>query len=266
MRDSATIPSVPSLAVFPETSAPVEKPLTEPSVDSGLTKWRALFEVLICSGYPTQFAIIGLLQLVGIHSKADDQLSPLFVFLVSGLDTVLLLGLVFTFLKRSKERPGDVFLGPRSMVAEVGYGVLLVPALFILMAFVQLLIQNLMPDLRNVPVNPFESLLRSPVARGAFIILVVVAGGVREEFQRGFLLHRFEQRLGGGMVGVLVTSAAFGLGHTLQGLDAAIVTALLGAWWGLVYLARRSVVANVTSHGLFNAVQVLVGFSSRIGA
>lgn len=219
----------------------------------------------MCSGYATQLVIVVALQAVGIHSMVDGELSPLFVFVVSGLDTVLLLGLVFAFLHQSNERPGAVFLGGRPIVGELAYGVLLVPALFILMALAQLLIQNLMPHLRNVPVNPFESLLESPLARAAFIILVVIAGGVREEFQRAFLLHRFEQRLGGGAVGVVVTSVAFGLGHTLQGLDAAIVTALLGACWGLVYLARRSVVANVTSHGLFNALQVLLGFSSRIG-
>jgi membrane protease YdiL (CAAX protease family) len=226
---------------------------------------RALFEVLMCSGYPTQLAIVAALQAVGIPSTVDGELSPLFVFVVSGLDTVLLLGLVFAFLRRSNERPSAVFLGGRPVVGELAYGVLLVPALFILMALAQLLIQNLMPHLRNVPVNPFESLLESPLARAAFIILVVIAGGVREEFQRAFLLHRFEQRLGGGAVGVVVTSVAFGLGHTLQGLEAAIVTALLGACWGLVYLARRNVVANVTSHGLFNSLQVLLGFSSRIG-
>ena len=220
----------------------------------------------MCSGYPTQLVIVTALEAVGIHSTVDGELSPLFVFVVSGLDTVLLLGLVFAFLRRSDERPRAVFLGSRPMGGELAYGVLLVPALFILMALAQLLIQNLMPDLRNVPVNPFESLLESPLARAAFILLVVIAGGVREEFQRAFLLHRFEQRLGGGAVGVIVTSAAFGLGHTLQGLDAALVTALLGACWGLVYLARRNVVANVTSHGLFNALQVLLGFSSRVGA
>jgi membrane protease YdiL (CAAX protease family) len=251
--------------VFPEPSPPVAGSLAQPTVDSALTKSRALFEVLLCSGYPTQLAIVAALQAVGIHSMVEGELSPLFVFVVSGLDTVLLLGLVFAFLHRSNERPSAVFCGGRPIAGELAYGVLLVPALFILMALAQLLIQNLLPHLRNVPVNPFESLLESPLARAAFIILVVLAGGVREEFQRAFLLHRFEQRLGGGAVGVIVTSVAFGLGHTLQGLDAAIVTALLGACWGLVYLARRSVVANVTSHGLFNALQVLLGFSSRIG-
>ena len=145
---------------------------------------------------------------------------------------------------------------------ELGLGVLLVPVLFVIVAAIQLAIRALAPHLHNVPVNPFESFLSSPEMRAAFIVLVVIAGGVREEVQRAFLLHRFEQRLGGATVGLVVTSVAFGLGHTLQGWDAAIVTAILGAFWGTVYLARRSVVANVASHAAFNVVQILAGLSS----
>jgi membrane protease YdiL (CAAX protease family) len=92
----------------------------------------------------------------------------------------------------------------------------------------------------------------------------VIAGGVREELQRAFLLHRFEQRLGGGGIGLVVTSLAFGLGHTLQGWDAAVTTAVLGACWGALYLARRSVVATVTSHALFNLAQVSVGYAAFV--
>ena len=54
--------------------------------------------------------------------------------------------------------------------------------------------------------------------------MVIVAGGVREELQRAFLLHRFRIDLGQPWMGVFITSLAFGMGHTLQGLDAAIVT------------------------------------------
>ena len=88
-------------------------------------------------------------------------------------------------------------------------------------------------------------------------VTALVAGGVREEIQRAFLLHRFEVWLGGGTVGVIVTSVAFGAGHLLQGDDAAIVTGLLGAFWGMVYLRRRSAVAPMVSHAGFDLVQIL---------
>jgi membrane protease YdiL (CAAX protease family) len=81
---------------------------------------------------------------------------------------------------------------------------------------------------------------------------------VREELQRGFILHRFEQRLGGAYVGLAVFTIAFGLGHVSQGWDAAIAVGILGAIWGLIYIRRRSVVAPMVSHAGFDASQVLL--------
>ena len=52
-----------------------------------------------------------------------------------------------------------------------------------------------------------------------FLFVVIVAGGVREELQRAFLLHRFRCDLGQPWMGVFITSLAFGMGHTLQGWD-----------------------------------------------
>ena len=61
----------------------------------------------------------------------------------------------------------------------------------------------------------------------------MIAGGVREEIQRGFVLRRFEQYLGGGAIGLVVFSVLFGLGHLEQGRDVALATAVLGAFWGV---------------------------------
>jgi membrane protease YdiL (CAAX protease family) len=57
-------------------------------------------------------------------------------------------------------------------------------------------------------------------------------------------------------VGLWVTSVAFGLGHLLQGYDAAILTAVLGFIWGAVFLRRGSLLAPVVSHAAFNLVEV----------
>jgi membrane protease YdiL (CAAX protease family) len=151
-------------------------------------------------------------------------------------------------------------------VSELGFGVLLVPAVFMVVVLVQIVIRLAEPSLHNVEVSPFAPLLTSPAMVAAFIVLVLVAGGIREELQRAFLLHRFEHSLGGPAVGLIVTSVGFGLGHTLQGLDAAIVTGMLGAFWGTVYLRRRSVVSTVTNHALFNVAQVALGYAALIKA
>ncbi len=71
------------------------------------------------------------------------------------------------------------------------------------------------------------------------------------------LLHRFRHDLGQPWMGLLVASIAFGLGHTMQGNDAAIITGVLGAIWGAMYLIRGSSLASMVSHSLFNSAELL---------
>jgi CAAX protease family protein len=225
-----------------------------------MTPVRAAIEVLICSDFPTQLAIAGALGQLGIGPYEAEKLSPRFVYLVSAIDTAVLLSFVFLLLRLSNERPRDIFFGSRRADRELGVGFMLVPVAFAIVMLVQIGIYVVAPFLRNVPVNPFQSLLGSPLRVAAFVLLVLVAGGIREELQRAFLLHRFEQALGGARIGLVITSVAFGLGHVLQGWDAAVVTALLGAFWAAVYLWRRSVIAGIVSHALFNVGEVLLGY------
>jgi membrane protease YdiL (CAAX protease family) len=253
--------------VLPEPPSPDETPDIdvipgESASAPRLTRGRALAEVLLCSGYPTQLLIIAVLGAFGITPMAGDTISPTFVFLVSGIDTVLLLSLIFMFLTLSADRPSHVFFQEGRVITEVSVGMLLLPAVFGLVVGGQLLIRVLAPFLRNVDVSPFASLLSSPVLLAGFIALVLIAGGVREELQRAFLLYRFEQRLGGGGLGIALTSIAFGLGHTLQGWDAAVITALMGAFWGAIYLTRRNVACTITNHALFNLSQVVLGYAT----
>jgi membrane protease YdiL (CAAX protease family) len=121
---------------------------------------------------------------------------------------------------------------------------------------VLLTIQLVAPSLHTVDHNPLEDLIGTPRNILIFGVVVVIAGGVREEVQRAFLLHRFDRWLGGGTIGVIVVSVSFGLGHLLQGVDAAIATGLLGAFWGVIYLRRRSAIAPIVSHSSFNLLQI----------
>jgi membrane protease YdiL (CAAX protease family) len=223
---------------------------------------RALAEVLLCSGYPTQLAIAVVLAAVGLGPARDGSMTPTFIFAISALDTLLLLTLVFAFIRASGDSARDLFFGARPLPPEVSFGLLTVPFVFALAVAVQLGVQLVAPSLRNVPVSPFDGLLRSPILLAGFVVLVVVAGGLREELQRAFLLNRFERRLGGAGVGVMVTSIGFGLGHTVQGWDAALITGLLGATWAVIYLRRRSVVSTVVSHALFNLGQIAAAYAA----
>jgi membrane protease YdiL (CAAX protease family) len=214
--------------------------------------------VIACSGYPTQFALLTLFESFGLRALTPaGGFNMSFVVAVSLLDSVLLVALMIGFLRSHGERPRDVFLGGRSIGPEAAHGVVLIFAALLIAIAVLGSIQLLAPWLHNVPENPLGILIQSPRDAWIFALVVIVAGGIREELQRAFLLHRFEGWLGGSTVGVVVTSAAFGAGHFVQGADAVIATALLGAFWGVVYLRRRSVVAPLISHAGFDLLQIV---------
>lgn len=218
----------------------------------------ALVEVLLCSGFPSQLFLISVLTGFGMPLRTESgDLSPPFVFTLSLLDTVFVIGLVLFFLRAHRESAREVLLGNRPVFREVLLGVALIPVMFVLVLLILLVIIGLAPQLHNVPRNPLEDMLTNRQDAAIFAVVVMIAGGVREEVQRGFILHRFSQYLGGGIVGIVVFSAVFGLGHIDQGTDAAIATGTLGAAWGILYLARRSIVAPMVSHAGFNMLQLV---------
>ncbi|HEV8210658.1 MAG TPA: CPBP family intramembrane glutamic endopeptidase [Vicinamibacterales bacterium] len=219
----------------------------------------AVIEVLLCSDIVTQSAIGNTLLALGYRAKLPSgALNVGYVVALSLCDAVLLIGLIVVLLYAHGERPREIFLGRRPIVSEGVFGLLLIPMAFGIAVAVILTVRRFAPALHNVDRNPLQGLLSSPRDAWLFALVVLVAGGVREEIQRAFLLHRFDVWLGGRTVGLVVTSVAFGAGHfDLQGVDAGIATGLLGFFWGFVYLRRRSSVAPIVSHAGFDLLQVL---------
>jgi membrane protease YdiL (CAAX protease family) len=218
----------------------------------------ALVEVIICSGFPSQILLILVLRGFGMHMMTDDgRLSPPFVFTVSLMDAALVVGLVVFFLRAHHESVRQVLVGHRPVLREAVLGITLLPAIFMFAVLVLVVILRFAPQLHNVTHNPLEDMLRTRDDALIFAGVVMLAGGVREEVQRGFIVHRFGQYLGGAGWGVAMYSVIFGLGHAEQGIDAMIVTGLLGAVWGLLYIVRRSIVASIVSHAGFNLAQLL---------
>ncbi len=234
-------------------SPPLAVRLT-PSLDQRVV---AVIEVLLCSDYPTQLLLGVTFAALGFRSQhADGTLALGFVVVLSLADTVLLVGLMLLLMRARGDRPREIFLGGRRFLTEARVGVPMTAMAFLIALLGLLAVRALAPWLHTVEHNPLQELIRTPRDAAIFAVVVVVAGGVREELQRAFLLNRFERWLGGGTVGVVVASAAFGAGHLLQGADAAVATGLLGAFWAVVYLRRRSVVAPMVSHSGFNLLQL----------
>ena len=224
----------------------------------------ALFEVILCSGYPTQLVLVVILTSLGMSIRTPSGgLDPAFVFVLSLLDAVFLVSLIVYLIRARGERVRDVLLGHRPVLREALLGVTLVPIVFVAAVLLLGLLLTLAPGLHNVPRNPLEAMVQTPRDAIIFSVVVMLSGGLREEVQRGFIVHRFDQHLGGATVGVAAYSVAFGLGHVEQGWDAALATGLLGAIWGFIYLLRRSIVAPVVSHAGFNILQLIKFLSLR---
>jgi membrane protease YdiL (CAAX protease family) len=231
-----------------------------------LDRLAALVEVVICSGFPSQVVLIVILRGFGLRETvAGGRLSPPFVFTVSLLDAALVITLCAFFLLVHHESPRQVLFGRRPALRETIFGIVTLPAVFMFVLIVRLVLMKYAPQLHNVAHNPLEDMLRSRGDAIVFAVVVVISGGVREEVQRGFIVHRFAHYLGGGVAGVLTYGMLFGLGHYEQGYDAMILTAILGLIWGFVYLTRRSILAPIVSHSGFNLAQLMtyLAFASR---
>jgi membrane protease YdiL (CAAX protease family) len=230
-----------------------------------VSRWFAALQVFLVCGIPTGVVVFFGLYVFGSPMTAEG--SPLtmdaskitleFFAMSSLFDTALVAILIRIFLSLSGETSRDVFLGSRRIGAEAARGLALVPVLLVAVVGLVYVMNLWIPGLHNVPKNPLETYMDTPFRAGVFLIVVILAGGVREELQRGFILHRFDQCLGGAWVGLAMFSVAFGLFHLQQGFDVAIAVGLLGAFWGVLYIRRRSVVTAMVSHAGFDVAEVL---------
>jgi membrane protease YdiL (CAAX protease family) len=239
-----------------EDAPPLEVAIGPPAGPTAIARLAALFEVLACSGFPTQLAIGAVLAIAGVTPFDGNRLSRTYVFAVSVADALVLVGLAAWFLHLHGEPPLRVFLGTRPRLREALLGLLQIPIVFLLVVAVMGLLQTVAPWTHNVARNPMEDLVGSRLDAVLFVLVAVVGGGIREEVQRAFILHRFDAYLGGGWLGLLLFSVVFASGHVVQGYDVAVTTGVLGFFWGAVYLRRRSIASTVVSHSGFNAAEI----------
>ncbi len=247
-------PHSPAEPILPAVPVPV--PMEMPSGPRRPPVLLALLQIALISGIPTQLAVLYVLVQIGVKPPANaKEWSLSYVSTVLLGDSALVITLLLAFLAWSGERARHVFLGTRSIAREWIAGLALVPVSFLIIAVINAIVQRYAPTLHE-PENPFQPLVRTPRDVIIFTTLSILVGGLREEMQRAFALHRFSQ-IGIPYLGLTVFSVIFGLGHLVQGWDAAIMVGSLGALWGFVYLRRRSIVAPAVCHGAFDAIQVI---------
>ncbi len=87
-----------------------------------------------------------------------------------------------------------------------------------------------------------------------FLLLFFITGPGEEIFWRGFLQDRLMERWGN-FRGYLATSALYAAVHVFSWNLMLILAALVaGAFWGLLYLWKRDLLVQFTSHSFWSAV------------
>ena len=162
------------------TSEPVATRTSTSDLRSRLT---ALLEVLICSDYPTQFALAATFAAFGFSPEADGGLSLTYIVVLSLVDTAFLVGLILMFVRAHGESARELFFGGRPIGEELRRGGGLIFVALLIAAAAMLSIQALAPALHNVEHNPLQDMIKTPAQTVLFAIVVVIAGGVREELQ-----------------------------------------------------------------------------------
>lgn len=94
-----------------------------------------------------------------------------------------------------------------------------------------------------------------------WVLFAILGGGLVEEFQRVFIITRFEKWKGKKVVLLilLIDAVSFGIGHLYQGTAGAISAALTGIIFGLIYLRKRSFIEAFTAHAIYDVIGITVG-------
>lgn len=240
-----------------ETTATTVSPIQAPPTRR--RHWVVtLLQIGAVSGFPTQLLLAALLILgFRMAPYTEEGLSLEFIATVSFLDTALVALLIRLFLRLSGESSHQVFFGGRKFLPEFWRGLLFVPVVFVAVTALVAGLRYLAPWLQSVPTNPLAAFMKDPFDAAIFAVVVLLAGGVREELQRGFILHRSAQDFGGAWRGNLVFGLVFGALHIDQGYDVALAIGLMGMGWGAAFIRRRSVVAGMVNHAGFNLSMVV---------
>lgn len=220
-----------------------------------LDRLQALVEVMLLGGLFSSILASVPFSIRGTEEETlvrDATLVARFVL----LEAFITLALLAIILRMNQQSPRDLGLHWNRWLSNVAWGIALIPALFSVNLLVSHGFKILLPKF-HLQTNPLVELIRTPQELGLFLGAVLIAGGIKEELQRAFILNRFRDHLGGVRLGLILWSVAFGAGHYLQGLQGSVAAGLFGLLFGLLYLIRGSLVAPIVAHALYDVLALL---------
>jgi membrane protease YdiL (CAAX protease family) len=191
----------------------------------------------------------------------NANITALYLLLESGI-LFLILAII---LQSRREEFKSLGLHWNQWKSDIALGVSLVPLFFLINLAVVAFFKAFLPQY-YAEENPLSNSIHTPGQLALFIFAAIIAGGIKEELQRAFILNRFREYLGGAEIGLIVWSLVFGIGHFVQGVQGVVIASILGMIFGAVYIARGSILAPIVAHGIYDSLALLFYwfFSNRL--
>jgi len=233
------------------------EPLPNRHIAAWIDRLQAFLEVLLLSGLVSSF--FATLPFTAIHGRsflhaANAGTISAFILFEASITLLLLL----TILRMHGEHLRDFGLRSDRWLSHAGFGLALVPILFLANALIAGAFRVFLPKY-FLERNPLIDMVKTRRDLILFLCSALYAGGFKEELQRAFILTRFREHLGGVTTGLVIWSIAFGAGHYVQGLQGIVVASVYGMLFGIVYVVRGSLVAPIVAHAVYD-VLALVGY------
>jgi membrane protease YdiL (CAAX protease family) len=231
-------------------------PDAETHSKSWMDRIQAIFEIVLLSGLISSL-LSGLLVYAfrgrnAAHPLNSARVLGIFLLLESGI-TFLFLALI---LKVRRETICSLGLRWNRWKSHLALGFALVPFLFMINGVVALVFRTYFPRY-YLEKNPLTDLIHTPQQLALIIFSALIAGGIKEELQRAFVLTRFRFYLGGAGLGLILWSLAFGAGHYVQGVQGIVVAATYGLIFGAIYILSGSLIAPIVAHSAYDTVALL---------
>jgi membrane protease YdiL (CAAX protease family) len=231
-------------------------PISELPRKTWIDRVQALFEVLLLSGLIS--SIMAALIFYAFQGKgavsplSNAEVLSVFLLLESAITFLFLI----TVLKAHREPIYSLGLQWDGWKSHLLIGMVLVPFLFLINAAVAVTFRIYLPQY-YVEKNPLAELIHNPQQLVLIIFSALIAGGIKEELQRAFIITRFRVYLGGAGLGLVLWSIGFGAGHYVQGLQGVVIAAIYGLIFGIVYLLSKSLIAPIIAHGVYDTLALL---------
>jgi membrane protease YdiL (CAAX protease family) len=167
-----------------------------------------------------------------------------------------LVSLILYFLWQNGEPTRQLGWTFKSIWRDIGIGI----GLFIPFFFgTSLLEDSLHAAGFSVPSTPLPAYLTArdipQIVLAVFLVAVVAVA--EETIFRGYLILRFKTLSAGSAAAVVLSAFIFSLGHGYEGSAGVVTVGVIGLFFGIIYLWRRSLVTTMVMHFLLDFIGIV---------